>query len=166
MQWSDPFAEDSVADLDEVLTLCRKNGRVCPTPDPWHKMFKRLEVDGASPFDREDLMVPLILGGWWATGDGDKVHRLEHQVRWAESHGVLNRIARSLARLPNTGCDHRGFRGRESRDACIAPALHRQERLEPAIDHALAVERHLRHVHFRPGITFVAFACVYESSRT
>lgn len=97
-----------MADVESILALCRQNGRVCPMPDRWNDMFKLLKVDGIDPFDREDLLVPLILAAWHYSSDDSKAGRLEEHVRWADQHAILDRIAPYLSGLEEEQWYHRG----------------------------------------------------------
>ena len=59
-------------ELESLLTYCRERSRVCPMPDRWNELWEILP-------GREHTALPLILGGWWDSGDGEKAARLaEH----------------------------------------------------------------------------------------
>jgi hypothetical protein len=73
--------------------------RVCPNPIPWDQAFERLKnhtkcrscIPPSPP-------IPLILGGWVATNDLQKMQRWEATIAWANANGcpeIVNGISDS-----------------------------------------------------------------------
>lgn len=64
--------------------------RICPHPKQWNDIFGRLldyaDRHACSP-DRPPT--PLILGGWWASNDTEKMLRWRETVIWATANGCL-----------------------------------------------------------------------------
>ena len=86
------------AKLESLLRYCVSNGRVCPGPQQWDKLWKLLPdrrrgVSGWEP------PAPKILSSWWVTDDRGKSICLEEQVRWANEHGVLDKVDAYLRSL-------------------------------------------------------------------
>jgi hypothetical protein len=93
--------------LDELLTLCALNDRVCPMPQQWTDLWEMLPNKARRGAGWEPPL-PLILGGWWETSDSDKRERLELHVRWAAEHDVLDRVGEFLRSLPENQWHHIG----------------------------------------------------------
>ena len=72
---------------------------VCPTPDAWAAVHRRLlkarqrAGDPAIP----EPPCPLILDGWAFSSDTQKQERWAETVRWATQHG-FNRLIPTIAR--------------------------------------------------------------------
>lgn len=94
-------------DLRELLAYVRADGRVCPKPVYWDKLFRLLP-------NRQHTSAgyvppnPLILGGWWASTDSDKRERLAVHIRWASEHGVLSEISSFIMSLSPDQWHHVG----------------------------------------------------------
>lgn len=93
--------------LPVVLALAAENGRICPKPRQWSKLFELL------PQTRHDgygsiPAAPLILGAWSETGDEEKLIRLREHLEWAESHGALESVHSYLASLSEDEWHHVG----------------------------------------------------------
>ena len=74
------------------------NGRVCPEPQPWNKLWEMLperERRGAS----WEPPPPLILAAWWETSDAEKRERFIEHLRYADRHGALGEVEKFLASL-------------------------------------------------------------------
>lgn len=104
-----PNATDDGA-LDDLLAFARGNGRVCPQPQRWDDLWKMLPNRrrvgrGWMP------PIPLILGGWWASSDLDKRHRLEVHLRHAAEHGALDAVDGYLLALPERDWHHQDQAG-------------------------------------------------------
>ena len=92
-------------DVETLVAPCRANGRVCPTPPQWSALWELLEGhrrvgDGWEP------PLPLILAGWWASSNLDKMLRLEEHIRWADAHGQLGAVSAFLEGLPEVEWHH------------------------------------------------------------
>jgi hypothetical protein len=62
--------------------------RVCPAPMRWNEVFEQLlryaHTHACTPAQPPR---PLILAGWWATNDVEKMRRWEETVEWAAANG-------------------------------------------------------------------------------
>jgi len=61
--------------------------RVCPQPNVWNDVYKRLLQVAAGRPDMREVPVPLILAGWAWTNDVEKMDRWEMTVQWAKEAG-------------------------------------------------------------------------------
>jgi hypothetical protein len=93
--------------LDQLLTQCASNDRVCPMPQQWTNLWEMLPNKRRRGAGWEPPL-PLILGGWWETSDSEKRERLELHIRWAAEHGILNRVGAFLRSLPENQWHHTG----------------------------------------------------------
>jgi hypothetical protein len=84
-----------MSELEELLEFCRAEARVCPTPQRWAELFKKI----TSSAGRSDIPPPLILAAWSHTSDSDKRERLALQLRYISDTGALTAIASSLSSL-------------------------------------------------------------------
>lgn len=91
--------------LQDVIALASRNGRVCPQPSSWRRLYDllpntRRQGHGFVP------AVPLILAPWWKGTDEQKAERLREHLEWASRHGVLDRVGKYLAGLPEQEWHH------------------------------------------------------------
>jgi len=84
--------------VDEVLTYAAANGRVCPQPQCWNKLWEMLPERKRSGGSWEPS-APLILAAWWEASDAQKRERLASHIRYAADHGALDTVAKYLASL-------------------------------------------------------------------
>lgn len=82
---------DDADQLERLLAYVQAEGRICPQPDHWNRMWdmlpdKRRVGGGWSP------ALPLILGGWWYSTDLDKRLRLREHIEYAAERGVLTEV--------------------------------------------------------------------------
>jgi hypothetical protein len=61
--------------------------RVCPNPDPWYNVFKKLSKFADEHENLSKPPIPLILNGWVYSNDWDKKERWEQTVAWARNAG-------------------------------------------------------------------------------
>jgi hypothetical protein len=67
--------------------------RVCPNPGLWNEVYGRLNQYARTHRCSPSFPpVPLILGGWWATNDFEKIIRWEETVAWATSKGCADLV--------------------------------------------------------------------------
>lgn len=91
----DAFA---VIELDELLSFVQAEGRICPLPEHWDRLWKLLP-------DRRQVGVtwspatPLILAAWWASSDQQKMDRLKVHLTYASEKGVLPAVGDFLRAL-------------------------------------------------------------------
>lgn len=88
-----------------LLAYCRENGRVCPKPDAWNKLWEllpeRRQIDsGWQP------SLPLILGAWAYTSNLEKMLRLAEHIEWADKHGNLPEAAAFVRKLTENDWHH------------------------------------------------------------
>jgi hypothetical protein len=95
--------------LGDVLALASRDGRICPRPSAWARLYELL------PDTRRDgygfiPAAPFILEAWSETGDQQKHERFVEHLNWAESHGALARVHAFLAELSEEEWHHAGER--------------------------------------------------------
>jgi hypothetical protein len=95
------------AEIGALKRYCMENGRVCPLPIPWDKLWNMLpdrhrEGAGWEP------PLPLILGAWAHSSTQDKRKLLQEHLQWAEQHGVLGEVDRFVHSLPEDQWLHIG----------------------------------------------------------
>ena len=67
--------------------------RVCPNPDVWHNIYKRLiELCNGDKTNQSKVPIPLILNGWAYSNDTQKKERWEQTVEWAKREGYSDLI--------------------------------------------------------------------------
>ena len=93
--------------LEQLLSFCRENGRVCPLPQRWGDIYRMLPETQRRGIGWEPGL-PLILAAWWEASDRQKQERLELHIRWAHDHGALDQIANLLHSLPESEWHHVG----------------------------------------------------------
>lgn len=82
--------------LEEVVAEATKNGRVCPMPDQWLRLYELLpnRDRGAG---RPSL--PLILAAWHEAPPLMKMLRVREHIEWAAKQGVLVQVVEYLRGL-------------------------------------------------------------------
>ncbi len=90
---------DSPASEEDVLAIATKDGRVCPLPQAWSRLYdllpgKRRVGGGWEP------ALPLILAAWQDSTAKAKCIRFREHIEWAASHGALDPVHQFLATLP------------------------------------------------------------------
>jgi hypothetical protein len=96
-----------IVTLPVLLALAAQNGRVCPKPPQWSRLFELL------PNVRRDgygfiPSAPLILGAWQESHDAQKCDRLREHLEWAEKNGALEKVHSYLASLGEHDWHHVG----------------------------------------------------------
>jgi hypothetical protein len=93
--------------LAALLDYVKTNDRICPRPDYWEGLCKILrrkaKEDGVS-----DPPTPLILAGWWASSNLDKIVRLRDHLEFAEARTALKEADRYLRGLREEDWHHLG----------------------------------------------------------
>lgn len=89
---------DSIADLKAYVTA---NGRVCPVPDHWVRIWESLPVRV-----QNRAGAPLILAGWAFSNNSQKQARVLAQIELAAEHGALDIIDRAFRKLPESAWHH------------------------------------------------------------
>ena len=96
--------------LDEVLAMAASNGRVCPQPQLWNRLYGLLPNKRQTDHGWEPPL-PLILAAWYETPALSKIARLREHIEWADQHGALEIVCDYLASLPETQWHHLGEGG-------------------------------------------------------
>lgn len=81
--------------FDELLQYVRANGRVCPQPAAWQKLFQMLPEK-----TRTDPAPPFLGDAWHASNEVDKTMRLIEHIQWAAEHGAFREVNNFLRTLP------------------------------------------------------------------
>lgn len=81
-----------------LIAYCRENGRVCPLPMHWNRLWEmlpgRVQIGaGWHP------PMPLILAAWDDTPAMLKMLRLTDHIEWAGQHGSLDIVGKYLRSL-------------------------------------------------------------------
>ena len=85
--------------LKLLIEYVRSEGRVCPMPTIWKDLYgilpdcKQKENGGWEP------PLPLILAAWWDTTAEQKRERLTYHIKYAASHGALEKVDNFLRKL-------------------------------------------------------------------
>src|SRR5262245_10111013 len=91
--------------LTNVLVYIQFNERVCPNPQRWNKLWEMLPDRHRIDAGWEPPL-PLFLAAWWHTPMLAKMSRLRQHLRYAERHGVLDRVDAFLRVLPESEWAH------------------------------------------------------------
>lgn len=84
--------------LEALLAYVQEDGRICPQPMQWKKLWEMLpdrQRDGSG----WNPPLPLILGAWWEATRLEKMLRLREHIEYAETRGALDRVDDYLRRL-------------------------------------------------------------------
>ena len=92
--------------LESLIDYCIDRDRICPEARRWYELHQMLLQHRRRPLSTS-LKSALILGGSDAS-NGDKIMRLQHHFRWAESHGCLPQADAFLRGLPEDEWHHVG----------------------------------------------------------
>ncbi len=61
---------------------------VCPTPQPWYRVYQSLKDFAANnPCNPSLPPIPLILNGWVYSSDFDKMLRWKKTIEWTRANG-------------------------------------------------------------------------------
>ena len=96
-----------MSELKQLLTYCAENGRVCPLPQQWHRLWDMLP-DKIQRGVGWEPSLPLILAASWEASDQAKQERLELHLRWAAEHDALDQVGEFLRSLPESEWHHHG----------------------------------------------------------
>jgi hypothetical protein len=88
-----------------LIAYCRENGRICPQPDYWDRLWKMLP--GLDSPEGQNLPIPLILGGWHYSSNIQKIERLKMHIEWADQHGAIDNVDAFLRGLREEDWHHR-----------------------------------------------------------
>jgi hypothetical protein len=93
--------------VQEVLALASREGRLCPKPGAWARLYALL------PHTRRDAYgsippEPFIAETFDTTTDDEKRHRFLEHVQWAHDHAALDDVHAFLAALAEAEWHHVG----------------------------------------------------------
>lgn len=91
-------ARTPMTSLADVLRIAQSEGRICPQPDAWDRLWQMLpgrQREGAGWHPP----LPLILAAWWETSDAEKRERFLAHLQYAAERGVLDAVAAYLKSL-------------------------------------------------------------------
>jgi len=100
----DPKLKETLQSLTE---FCSQNGRICPNPQLWNKLFELLPNKKRKGGGWEPSL-PLILAVWYDTPPLSKMIRLKEHLKWAEKEGCLDEIGVFLRALKEDDWHHLG----------------------------------------------------------
>ena len=108
--------------LSNLIDFCKSNNRIVPRD--WYKLYKMLPNQKRKG-GGWDPSLPLILAAWDCTTEEQKQERFFYHLKYAETHGVLDRVSRFLINLSETEWYHSG-------EAGVSPRyLHNYEVFKP-----------------------------------
>ena len=84
-------------ELDNVLSICTRNGRISVQPHAWihlHELLSHFDQNNA-----DKLLAPLILSGWSYSADWEKSLRMKDHVSWANRNNCLLEVKNFLNEL-------------------------------------------------------------------
>jgi hypothetical protein len=96
------------SELEEAISLCSKNNRICPIPKIWNELYLKLPHRKIELSGRMVPQAPLILAAWWDTADRDKQERFHEHLIYAYDHDVLGKVTNFLAELDESEWHHLG----------------------------------------------------------
>jgi len=85
--------------LNSLIEYVQSNGRVCPMPILWNELWKMLPDAKKKASGGWDPPLPLILAAWWDTTAEEKRQRLLEHIKYAQSHGALDKVDSFLRSL-------------------------------------------------------------------
>lgn len=88
--------------LEETLAEASRDCRTCPNAEGWMRLWNLLP-------NREQVQLPLILGGWSAPA-ATKYLLFHRHIRWAFEHGAGDAAGQLIFNLKPREWFH-GFRG-------------------------------------------------------
>jgi hypothetical protein len=85
-------------DLDALLRDWETQGRVCPQPQAWQKLWDMLPDKHRSGGSWSPPL-PLILAAWHEATDAEKAERFRSHLAWAAKHAALDEVIAFLRSL-------------------------------------------------------------------
>jgi hypothetical protein len=84
--------------LADLMAEACKEGRVCPQPMVWNRLWELLPERRRGGVGWEPPL-PLILAAWWGASDGEKRNRFHSHLRWASEHGAIESVATLISNM-------------------------------------------------------------------
>ena len=85
--------------LKSLLEYVKSEGRVCPMPDYWNELWKRLSDSKQKDNGGWEPPLPLILAAWYDTPASEKRGRLKLHIVYAAKKGILDKVDTFLRNL-------------------------------------------------------------------
>ena len=98
--------EENKIQIEEVLSYCKSNDRVCPMPNYWNDLFKKLKNTKQISSGGWEPGLPLILAVWYDASAMAKQIRLTEHIQWADKENQLNEIFEYLKSLKEENWFH------------------------------------------------------------
>ena len=93
--------------LENLLAYCRANGRICPEPRMWARLWRLLPNRKRKGLGWEPPLPP-ILAAWYDVSDASKADMLQTHIEWASNNGDFGRIEVFLRKLSDKEWHHIG----------------------------------------------------------
>jgi hypothetical protein len=84
--------------LEHLMVEANKDGRVCPQPVVWDRLWELLP-DRRRVGSGWEPPLPLVLAGWWEASDSDKRDRFYLHLRWAFERGAIEPVATLISSM-------------------------------------------------------------------
>ena len=85
--------------LKSLIDYVQSDGRVCPMPTFWNDLWEVLPEHKRKENGSWNPSAPLILAAWWDTTAEQKRERLIYHIKYADSHGALEKVDNFLRKL-------------------------------------------------------------------
>jgi hypothetical protein len=84
--------------FDEIFI----NERICPVPMKWNDLYKFIKIKTG----KDDVIKPLILGGWYETPLLAKKLCFQQQLEYAYNNNILENVKIYLSKLTENQWHH------------------------------------------------------------
>ncbi len=85
--------------LDRLIQYCTENERVCPNPNSWNLLWKKLKNKKQVETGGWDPSAPLILSAWWHSSSNQKKKRFHEHLKWADKQNQIEEISTFVMEL-------------------------------------------------------------------
>jgi len=99
------FLDYCQRELSKLLDYCQSDGRVCPFPYEWQRVWNKLPVDKEGQTNNLRHIfppTPLVLAGWNSSSKQQKREHLLIQIYWSSIHGGFNKVSKYLMGLEDS----------------------------------------------------------------
>ena len=90
---------------DSLLAFCAENGRVCPQPKFWNRLYTKLPSKTRVGSEWNPAL-PLILAAWDFSSNEDKANRFREHLAWANENNYLDETESYLRKLHEEDWHH------------------------------------------------------------
>lgn len=94
------IAENLSPQAQTLIDFIAEQGYICPWGQAWDGLWKMLP-NRKRVGETWEPALPLILSGWYISGDLDKALLFREHIDWADRHGVINKVDEYLRGLPS-----------------------------------------------------------------